>query len=108
MKHRSLLLSALVFAGLSIASAKSYQITLSETSKAGNVQLAPGSYSVKLEGTNAIFTDENGKKISAPVKVENAEKKHDATAVQTTKTNDGDKIQAIELGGSTETLEFGE
>jgi len=102
------LVSALAFAGLSIASAKSYDITIDQAAKAGSVQLAPGSYTLKVEGTNAIFIDENGKKISAPVKIENADKKHAVTAVETTKTNGGDQIKSIELGGSTETLEFGE
>jgi len=109
MKNRSLfLVSALALAGLSIASANSYDITIDAASKAGSVMLAPGNYSLKVKGANAIFTDENGKKITAPVKVENADKKHDMTAVESTKTNDGEKIQSIELGGSTETLEFGE
>lgn len=108
MKRSLLLVSALALAGFSIASAKSYGITLSEASKAGNVMLAPGNYSVKVEGSNAVFTDDNGKKITAPVKVEDTGQKHDMTAVETTKTNNGDKIQSIQLGGSTETLEFGE
>jgi len=65
-------------------------------------------YTVKVEGSNAVFTDTNGKKVTTPVKIETAAKKHDVTAVETTKTNDGEKIRAIELGGSAETLEFGE
>ena len=72
MKNRSLLLvSALAFAGLSILSAKSYDITIDQATKAGSVQLAPGNYSMKVEGANAIFTNQNGKKITAPFKVEN-------------------------------------
>lgn len=109
MKSPSLLLvGALAFAGLSIASAKSYDITIDQTAKAGSVQLAPGSYHLKVEGTNAIFMNENGKKINATVKIQNADKKHDYTSVETTKTNNGETIKSIELGGSTETLEFGE
>ena len=109
MKNRCLFLAtALATVGLSIASAKSYDITLSETTRAGNVQLAPGTYKVKVDGANAVFTDTKGKKTSTPIKIENTDKKHDLTAVETTKSNDGAKIQSIELGGSTETIEFSE
>jgi hypothetical protein len=109
MKNRSLLLvTALAFAGLSIAAAKSYDVTIDQATKAGSVQLAPGNYSMKVEGTNAIFTNQDGKQITTPVKVENADQKHAQTAVETINTNDSPKIKSIELGGSTETLEFGE
>ena len=109
MKNRCLFLAtALATVGLSLASAKSYDITLSEATKAGVVQLAPGTYKVKVEGANAVFTDMKGKKTSTPIKIENAGRKHDLTAVETTTSNDGAKLQSIELGGSTETIEFGE
>jgi hypothetical protein len=94
--------------GLSIASAKSYDITLSETTRAGAAQLAPGTYKVKVEGSSAVFTDMKGNKTSTPIKIENTDRKHDLTAVETTKSNDGAKMQSIELGGSTETIEFSE
>ena len=108
-KNRSLLLvSALALAGLSVASAKSYSIHIDETLKAGPVTLAPGNYSMKVNGSEAVFKDENGKKVTVPVKIENGDKKHDLTAVESTKTNNGTKIQSIDLGGTTETLEFSE
>ncbi|HTS32279.1 MAG TPA: hypothetical protein VMH81_40700 [Bryobacteraceae bacterium] len=110
MKLRSMLLTgALAFASLSIANAKSYHITLDESAQAGAVQLAAGEYKVKVDGSNAIFTNiDTGKSTSAPVKVENTGKKHDTTAVDTTKASGTNKLQAIELGGSDETLQFGE
>ena len=109
MKKGSLLLvSALAFGGLSIASAKSYDIIIDANAMAGNTQLAAGTYTVKVQGSNAIFTDENGKKVTVPVKVENAAKKHENTAVESTQTSTGEKIQHISLGGSTETLDFGD
>lgn len=110
MKSRSLLAAgALALATLSVASAKTWDIMLSGNVKAGSVQLAPGEYKVKVNGTNAVFTDvNNGKSTTTPVKIQNADKKHDQTAVETTQTNTGQEMKAIELGGSTETLEFGE
>ena len=46
------------------------------------------------------------KSVSAPVKVETGTKKFQFTAVDATKGEGGDKINAIELGGSTTKLEF--
>jgi hypothetical protein len=93
----------------SLTSAKSYDIVLSSPAKAGNLELQPGEYTLKLQGNNAVLTNlDSGKKFTAPVKVENAGKKFDVTAVDTTKQNGADAIQAIELGGSNTKLEFGE
>jgi len=107
MKKGSLLLvSALAFGGLSIASAKSYDIAIDANAMAGNTQLAKGTYTLKVKGDNAVFTNENGNKTTTPVKIEYAAKKHEVTAVESSKANNGEKIQKIELGGSTETLDF--
>lgn len=106
-KTSLLIAGALALSGIVIAGGKSYDITLSNPSKAGNVVLPAGQYRVKLEGSNAIFMPSDyAKKFIAPVKVENADKKHEQTAVESTNQNGTDKILAIELGGSTETLEF--
>jgi hypothetical protein len=92
-----------------IANAKSYDITLSQPTKAGSVQLAAGSYSLKLQGTNAIFTNtQTGKRFTTAVKMEDTGKKFDATAV-ITDTKDGDNhIMSVHLGGSNMTLELGD
>lgn len=109
MKHRLLLTGALALASLSIASAKAYQITVDEPTQAGMVQLKPGDYKVKVDGSNAVFTNlDSGKSVSTPVKVENTGKKHDVTAVDTSKATGSAKMEAIELGGTDETIEFGE
>jgi len=110
MKIKSLLLTgALAVATLSIASAKTYDIVLSNPTKAANVSLKAGEYTLKVEGTNAIFTDvETGKTYTAPVKLENATKKFGQTAVDTEKKSDVDHIQTIELGGTTTKVEFSE
>jgi len=110
MKYQSLLMTgALALASLSIASAKTYHITLGEPTQAGAVQLSSGEYMLKVEGNNAVFTNTaTGKSITTPVKVENTGKKHDQTSVDTNTANGSAKLEAIELGGSDETLEFGE
>ena len=71
--------------GLSIASAKSYSITLSNPAVAGNLQLKPGDYKVKLvepEG-KAVFTDMvSGKKYETQVKAGSMQFNHNQTQVQ--------------------------
>jgi hypothetical protein len=101
------LIATLALAG--IASAKSYDIVLAAPAKAGSIQLAAGEYSLKVQGSNAIFTNvQTGKSFTAPVKVETAGKKFDVTAV-TCDTKDGDgRITSVELGGSTTKLELGD
>jgi len=104
MKTKSLLIiGTLALAG--IASAKSYDIILSAPATAGSIQLPAGEYSLKLKGSNAVFTNvETGKSVSAAVKVENAAKKFDVTAVD----SNANQIKSIELGGSNTVLELGE
>jgi hypothetical protein len=107
MKNRLFLVGALTLASLSLASAKSYDVILTQASKAGNVQLAAGEYHLKLEGSNAVFTNlDNHKSYTVPVKIENAEKKFDQTAVDTNDSNGSSTLESIELGGSTTKLGF--
>lgn len=93
----------------SLASAKSYDIVLSNPTNAGNLQLKAGEYSLKVTGSNAVFTNvETGKSFTAPVKVQEGSKKFENTAVDTEKANGTDKITTIELGGSNTQLQLGE
>ena len=95
-------LSSVVFAGQ-----KAYDVIFSAPTTVGTVKLAPGQYTVKVDGANAVFTSqENSKKVTTPVKVEQGAKKFAVTAVDSTKDGDGEKVNAIQLGGSSTTLEF--
>jgi len=95
-------LSTVMFAGT-----KSYQVVFTSTAKIGSVKLAPGEYTVKVDGANAVFTNnQNSKSVTAPVKVETGSKKFQYTAVDSTKDGDAENVKAIELGGTTTTLEF--
>jgi hypothetical protein len=101
------LAGVLSLASLTIVSAKSYEIVLSAPTKAGNVQLKAGQYTLKVQGTNAIFTDvETAKSYTTPVKVENGTTKYDETKIQSSKQGDTDQIQEIDLGGSKTKLGF--
>jgi len=110
MKTRSLFLAgALALFSLSIANAKSYHIMLDNPAKAGNTMLTAGEYKLTVKGANAVFTNtQTSQTVSAPVRVGNNDKKHIQTAVEITTQNGTERIHAIELGGSTETLEFGD
>jgi hypothetical protein len=60
-----------------------------------------------VKGTNAVFTPEDSfKKITVPVKIENAKTKFDDTVVETVKNGDVEQIKAIDLGGSETKLDF--
>jgi hypothetical protein len=87
---------------IGIASAKSYYFTLTAPAKAGSTLLKPGEYEVSLKGTQAVFTKDSGKSVSVPVKVEQGDKKFDATLVDTS----NDTIREIDLAGSTTKLTF--
>ena len=77
--------------------------------RAGSVQLAAGEYSLRVQGSNAIFTNvDTGKSFTTAVKSEDAGKKFNATAVDTSSKDGTDQITAIELGGSSTKLELGE
>ena len=102
-----LLIATLALAG--IANAKSYDITLSAPAKAGSVQLAAGDYSLKVQGSNAIFTNvETGKSFTTAVKAEAAGKKFDVTAVFSDNKDGESHITSVELGGSNTKLELGD
>ncbi|HKE22213.1 MAG TPA: hypothetical protein VKB88_07460 [Bryobacteraceae bacterium] len=105
MKKSFWLIAALAFSAiLSMAHTNSYEILLTKTTQAGEMQLAAGQYRLTLDGANAIFTSvETNHSFVAPVKVETTHQ-HDVTSIEVKDAH----ITSIELGGSTETLEFGE
>lgn len=93
---------------LAMAGPKNYDVVLSAPMKAGSVDLAPGDYKMKVEGSNAIFTKEHtGASVTVPVTVENAATKFNATALDTRMQGNTAQLIAIELGGSKVKLEFG-
>jgi hypothetical protein len=98
---------ALAVCTLAIGSAKSYDLHLLNPTKAGNLELKPGEYRVKVEGNNVIFTDVNSsRKFTTPAKIEEVERKFEQTRMETTKQGDTDVLREIDLGGSRTKLEF--
>jgi opacity protein-like surface antigen len=102
-----LMVAALAVASLSIASAKSYEITLNNPTAAGQAELRAGHYLVKVNGAYAEFLNiDNSHTVMVPVKVENAQSKFEVTAVDTKTENGVSQIQSIELRDTNSKLEF--
>jgi maltose-binding protein MalE len=102
-----LLVGALAVASLSVASAKTYEISLSGPTKAGSVTLKPGQYRLKVDGNTATFTYvETSKQFTTPVKVTTSDKKFDDTRVDANKDGGTDVIKDIELGGTKTKIDF--
>jgi hypothetical protein len=76
---------------------------------AGNTELKPGVYKVKVEGSQAVFTDvQSSKTWTAAVKVGNSDRKFDTTTVESSNQGEMAHINAIDLGGSNTKLQFGQ
>jgi hypothetical protein len=99
-------IAILALLGVSLASAKTYTFTVTNPAQAGKVQLKPGEYSLKLDGSQVVFMDTNGRRIDATAKVETAGRKFDQTAVATSKAGGSTRIQWIELGGGRNKVVF--
>ncbi len=94
--------------GLSLASAKSYEINVDSVSKVGDVQLQPGAYRVTLDGSRVKFTKEDsGKWVETNGTIENSAKaKFDATALETEQNNGVTTVHEIDLGGTHTDIKF--
>jgi len=95
------LMFGLGIVALGVASAASYEISISSPVWAGATQLKPGVYKLAVKGNNAVFT--SGKTVvEAPVSVEKSERKVQATEVQSSDS----KISEIRLAGTDTKLIF--
>ena len=105
MKMKWLLAFAL--AGLSIASAKTYHVTISDPSVVAGVQLKPGNYKLNLEGSKVLFIG-NREKLAAEANAtkETSPKKFEYTSVDFKVTGGKYRIESISLGGTRTKLDF--
>jgi hypothetical protein len=94
--------------GLSLASAKSFEISVDSVSKVGDIQLQPGAYKVTLDGANVKFTNEDsGKSVETKAVIEpNNKAKFDATALETVQKDGATIVNEIDLGGTKTDLKF--
>jgi len=102
---RSLILFAVL--GLSLAGAKTYEITLDTTAKAGSVELKPGKYNLALmEDSKVRFTSANGQAVETSAKMSTVEKKFSATQIDVKQMNGTTQINEIDLGGTKTKIQF--
>ena len=108
MKLKTLVLAGvLAIFTMSLAFAKTYDISFSSPTKVGSVQLKAGDYRMSLNGNKATFTDvQTLKNFTTDVKVENTDKKFDDTKVNTTSDGGTTVVKEIEVGGSKIKLDF--
>lgn len=106
MKTKSLLIGVFALASVALAAGKTYDVTISKAAKAGSVELAPGEYQLKVEGTNAVFTNRRRQSFTTAVKVESGAKKFQNTAVDSSEEGSKDLIHSITLAGSTTKIDF--
>ena len=99
-------IAILALLGVSLASAKTYTFAVTDSAQAGKVQLKAGEYSLKLEGSQVVLLDRNGRRIDAIAKVETADRKFDVTSVTISKIDGANRIQWIGLGGSKNKVVF--
>jgi hypothetical protein len=89
-----------------IAAAKSYTFTLTDSAKAGSVDLKAGEYSLKVDGPQVVLIDQKGNRISATAKVETADQKFEHTSVTTTKSDGSNRIVFVGIGGTRNRIIF--
>jgi len=101
-------LVAFTVLGLSVAGAKSFDVTLPQPAKAGSADLKAGKYSVVVDGSKVRFKDATtGKTTEADATVASSDKKYPLTTVDTTQANGQNTIREIDLGGTKTKLQFG-
>ena len=85
---------------------KTYSSTLSSPAQAGDVQLKPGEYKIKLDGSPFVLTDQAGHKIEANATMETADHKFTQTSIAMTTENGGPRIVSIQLGNTSSRIVF--
>src|ERR1044071_3452508 len=104
--NRKLALSFAAFAGLALASAKSYTVSLFFPVKVGATELKAGDYRLELDNNKVVIR--SGRKIQseADVRVEENSTKYNTTTVRVTGAAGNQHIQEIRLGGTKTKLVF--
>lgn len=104
-----LIVGVLTLGSLGIAGAKSYDFSIGEPAMVGQQTLKAGEYTVRVEGSQAVFTDvQRGKSFTVPVTIEHKGQKFDQTRVESsTGANGMDNINQIDLGGSDTVIDLG-
>ena len=89
-----------------IASAKTYTFSIDNHARAGTVELKPGEYSIKLDGSKVVLIDKYRNRIETTAKWETVDRKFAQTSVSTERVEGTTRILSIELGGSSNVIVF--
>jgi VCBS repeat-containing protein len=89
-----------------LLSAKTYSFTIHDSATAGTVQLKPGDYKLKLDGSQVLLTDNNGEQIDTGAAVQTGERKYDHTSILTSVVDGTNRVVAIEIGGTKTMIVF--
>ncbi len=98
----------LALLGVSLLSAKTYTITVTNSAKAGAAQLKPGDYKVKVDGSQAVLMDRKGHTIATAAKVETSDHKYGETSIASSSADGTNRIESIQLAGTHDKIVFGE
>jgi hypothetical protein len=98
---------AFAVAALSVAGAKSYDITFDQPAMVGNVKLAAGHYSVKVDASMVHFKNlDTGKTADVAGKFGTAPQKFESTSSTSNAENGTLNVKEIDLGGTNTKIEF--
>lgn len=103
MIKRFLMLCAI--AGLSLASAASYNVSFVQSTIGKGQVVKDGDYKLNVTD-NSIVMINGKKKIEVPAKIENGSTKFKRTEVHYRQNNGGLVVDEIQLGGTTEKVTF--
>ena len=97
-----------VLAAGAYARPKSYSVSMPEKIDVGSVALKPGNYHLRLDGSTAIFLNDDSKEVAkAPVTVTNADRKFAHTEVlYSRKADNTEQLTGVDLGGTRMKLQF--
>src|SRR5271165_201774 len=102
MKLKTIVLAGvLAIFSMSLALAKTYDVSFASATKVGDIQLKAGQYRMSVTGTKVTFTSvDSQKSLSTEGKIGNADKKFEETRVDATTEGTTSVVKEIELGGS--------
>jgi hypothetical protein len=85
---------------------KTYTFIIGNKTDAGSVELKPGEYHLKLDGSQVVVTDQDGKQLNVTATVETSDHKFDMTSTLCSTGEGTNRLVSIELGGSTYKVVF--
>jgi hypothetical protein len=94
-------------AGLSVAGAKSYDVTFASPSVLGAVEVPAGLYQLKFDGAKVTLVNaSNGKRLEADATMQEMPTKFAETIVQSKHIDGKDLVNEIQIGGTKMALDF--